>query len=270
MAESTSTGGDTGGATSEFVAEKKKLLAKKVSELVEILKKRQAELCESVKRDVASGRHLHVFPDRLAFWEKCKQSEDLEKLLHTLFTHYLVLMEECFKGKEKYGKFQVEWMEYVCLVQYECPPVSEAGKLWLQVVEKSGLGPSASTQSVTSTSVARAVFSFCQKQILAIKEGGGPVEDEEESDTPVEEAGLTNDEAALYRLGGFALHAVLKALTETDVVSVCSQLKMPADMKVDLPSNIVHLDRGGMTFMRKEFLGYLSVVSRVHLLKCAY
>ena len=94
------------------------------------------------------------------------------------------------------------------------------------------------------------------------------MEDEEESaDTPVEEAGLTTDEAALYRLGGFALHAVLNASTESEVVMVCSQLRMPSDKKVELPSNIVHLDRGGMTFTRKELLGYLSLVSLIDLSK---
>ena len=167
MAESA---GASGGAPFEFVAEKKKTLAKKkVNELVEALKEKRYEVCDVVKRDVASGTHLRVFPDRLSLWEQCRQTEELEKLVVTLFSHYMVLLEECFKGKEKYGRLQVQWMEYVRLVQYERPPVCEAGKLWAQVVEESGLGPSHSIQSTILTSIARAVFNFCQQHILASK-----------------------------------------------------------------------------------------------------
>ena len=36
-----------------------------------------------------------------------------------------------------------------------------------------------------------------------------------------------------------------------------THLHLPVDEKVGLPSNIQHLDKQGMTFMKKELLGYL-------------
>ena len=59
----------------------------------------------------------------------------------------------------------------------------------------------------------------------------------------------------------FALYAVLKGHQQSakmDLLSVLKNLRMPLAAKaVDLHSNIKHLDSGGMTFMKKEMLGYL-------------
>ena len=204
-------------SSSGFMAEQSRVLPKsKVKELVGNLKPKQSELSGFVTKEIASGQHLQVFANRQLFWEQCLHTEELEGLLNALFVKYVALLEACFKGREKYGTLQVEWMECIRLVQYECPCTCEAAKLWAQLVEKTNLNPSEATKSAILSSVARAVFTFCQRQILSVKEGSN--DEEEIVDSPLHEAGLTADEAALYRLGGFALYAVLKASTNPETV----------------------------------------------------
>ncbi len=97
-----------------------------------------------MKKDIVSGRHLQVFTDRQSFWEQCA----------ALFNQYVALLEKCFKGREKYSTLQVEWMEYIRLVQYERPRKCEAAKLWAQLVEKTSLNPSETTKSAIVSSIA--------------------------------------------------------------------------------------------------------------------
>ena len=124
---------------------------------------------------------------------------------------------------------------------------------------------SKSTENAIITSVGRAVLSFCQQSTVAIKEGGNLLEEEEEELDEAHKAGFSADEASLYRLGGFALFALLKTKNVSkEIQSILSHLRLPLDEKVNLPSNIQHLDKGGMTFMRKELLGYMGMVCAIH------
>ena len=62
----------------------------------------------------------------------------------------------------------------------------------------------------------------------------------------------------LNRLGGFALFALLKTKSIYEkVLSILKNLHLPLNEKVDLPSNIQHLDKDGLTFMKKELLRML-------------
>lgn len=127
--------------------------------------------------------------------------------------------------------------------------------------EESRTVPSKVTECAIITSIGRAVFSFCQQRIVAMKEGESLLLEEEKELDDIDEAGFTADEASFYRLGGFALFALLntKSVSE-EVLFILKNLRLPFNEKVDLPSNIQHLDKGGMTFMRKELLRYLGMV----------
>ena len=75
-----------------------------------------------------------------------------------------------------------------------------------------------------------------------------------------QEAGSETVEITLFRLGGSALHSTLESNKHTKEHSIL-QCTYPHE-KIDMPSNICHLDvYGGMVFMKKEFLGYLSQVN---------
>ena len=88
--------------------------------------------------------------------------------------------------------------------------------------------------------------------------------DDEQCDSEFAEAGLDIDETSLYRLGGYALHSAIEAykaptnsVERESILGVLTSLRLLVDKKVGLPSNIQHLDKQGMTFMKKELLGYL-------------
>ena len=65
--------------------------------------------------------------------------------------------------------------------------------------------------------------------------------------------------------GGYALHSTIKEYEKQkekgEELSILHAVKMPLDEKHELPANILYLDKGGMTFMRRELLGYLAKVS---------
>ena len=70
--------------------------------------------------------------------------------------------------------------------------------------------PSCSTTWAVIMSVCKAVFDVCQHHIATFKEGEVLLLGSEQDLDPFEEAGIEADEAALYRLGGFALFSCLK------------------------------------------------------------
>ena len=68
------------------------------------------------------------------------------------------------------------------------------------------------------------------------------------------------DKATLYRLGGSALYSTLESY-KLQWHSILQCMQLLSHEKIDMPSNIRLLDvHGGMVFMKKEFLGYLSQV----------
>ena len=91
----------------------------------------------------------------------------------------------------------------------------------------------------------KAVFDVCQQHIVAFKEGATLLHESEQELNPFEEAGI---EAALYRLGGFALFSLLKnSHLPEEKCSVLKTLRLPLEEKTGLPSNIQHLDKGNLT-----------------------
>ena len=99
--------------------------------------------------------------------------------------------------------------------------------------------------------------------MVKFKEGDVLLLDQEQMETDkFQEAGFETDEATLFRLGGSALHSTLERNKYTKEHSILQRMQLLPHEKIDMPSNICHLDvHGGMVFMKKEFLGYLSQVN---------
>ena len=141
------------------------------------------------------------------------------------------------------------------------PTASPVSKEWDELVKKAALKSSTTTKAAIVMSVCKAVFDVCQQHIVAFKEGATLLHESEQELNPFEEAGIEADEAALYRLGGFALFSLLKnSHLPEEKCSVLKTLRLPLEEKTGLPSNIQHLDKGSLTLMKKEMLGYLSQV----------
>ena len=252
----------------DYQSEKDRVLPKKkLKSLIErLLGADRAKLKEFVTKEMDSGHHLKCFPERQAFWKACVETGAMEAFILALFDQYLKLLRT-LKGREKYSSLQVKWMDFVREVLHRLSTGTEASIQWDAGVSKTALKPSMSTKTAIVSSLARAVFAFYQQAMVSMKEGDCDSQEEEEEEEEVdvvEETGVGADEASLHRLGGFALYALIKAHQKSanpDVLSILKSIRMPLDAKaVDLPSNIQHLDKGGMTFMKKEMVGYLAMV----------
>ena len=260
----------------DMIAEKQRLIKKKkMDEIVCALETAdERELLENVIKDVGSGHHLTHFSDRQQQWNAIvtKSKDCLLELVLALHQLYIEKLELCRKGKDKYTRLQLAWMEAMRDVIHDQSdededeekfsksklpsPVSnsEIRQSWNLVVGPSGW-------SVDSDAlfhcITKAVFSYCQRKIVSIKEGSETEEDESQEDVA-----QAADEVALFRLGGFALYTAMKNCPETKL-SILQILQMPASEKADLPSNLQHLDKGGLTFPKRELLGYFSDVRMV-------
>ena len=111
------------------------------------------------------------------------------------------------------------------------PTASLVSKEWDELVKKAALKSSTTTKAAIVMSVCKAVFDVCQQHIVAFKGATLLHESEQELD-PFEEAGIEADEAALYRLGGFALFSLLKnSHLPEEKCSVLKTLRLPLEEK---------------------------------------
>ncbi len=87
---------------------------------------------------------------------------------------------------------------------------SDVLKKWAVLLKAPG-NPLEATKLAIVTSLARAVFNFCQQRIVAVKERVTLLLEEGQDTDPVCEAVLGADEASLFCLGGFAWFSTQKA-----------------------------------------------------------
>ncbi len=70
------------------------------------------------------------------------------------------------------------------------------------LAEETEFKPEAEVKSVILSCVGRAVFHFCQKTIINIKERDEDSEEEEDGTNCLQDSRFINEEASLYCLGG--------------------------------------------------------------------
>ena len=253
--------------TSEFLNQQQHILPKrKIEELIKILEAvDNSEIVEAVIRDVGEGHHLKTFPDRKVLWDACMHNDAFKTFVSLVFNKWISLVRQCCKGREKYAKLQVKWMDFVRTVLHEPVHKHNASKQW-SVVGKIDVAPSKSVMNAVISSVMRLVFNYSQQRLVAVKEGETLLLEHKQDDDCFIEAGMEIDEVSLYCLGGFALHSGIKAFKCGDescerrqaICDVLKSLRLPVEEKVDLPPNIKHLDcNHTMTFMKKELTEYL-------------
>ena len=150
-------------------------------------------------------------------------------------------------------------------------------KVWKELVDEVQPAPSDDTKNAVPMSITRSAFNFCQKRMVKLKEGDTLLlEREQLKEDLFQEAGFETDEATLFRLGGSALYSSLQSQCHTKEHSILQCMQLLSYEKIDMPSNIRNLYvHGGLVFMKKEFLGYLSQVHTYtkctyHLTLCAY
>lgn len=168
---SSSTTGDS--TTSEYLHSTQRVLKK--TQLRDIIANLEAlesqEVLEKVKTEVSAGHHLQYFPERLEFWDACIRNHALDGFVDALLKQYVTLLQQCFKGREKYAKFQLQWMELVRVLLHDSDDSHPVGKEWGLLIEKAAQEPSCTTKGAVIMSICKAVFDVCQHRIVAFKEG---------------------------------------------------------------------------------------------------
>lgn len=276
-------------ATSQYLNSEDRVLKKQqLKSLIEELGKVETQqIVDYVVEEVSKGHHLQHFPERQLFWNDCCKNPTLKQFVSELHQLYIRLVNEAV-GRNKYASLQMTWMNSVRILLHgpdteaissgsnqkcqstRCPDtvssphaaIDAAGKAWKVLEDKAQPNPSDSTKNTVLTSITRSVYNFCQQQMVKFKEGDILLLDREQMEMDrFQEAGFETDEATLFRLGGSALHSTLESHKHTKEHSILQRMQLLPHEKIDMPSNICHLDvHGGMVFMKKEFLGYLSQV----------
>ena len=277
-------------ATSQYLNSEDRVLKKQqLKSLTEELAKVEIkQILDCVVEEVSKGHHLQYFPERQLFWNDCCKNSTLKKLVSELHQLYISLVNEAV-GRNKYASLQMLWMNCVRILLHgpdtevtsltgsnqkslstssvTCSgphaATDAAGKAWKELTDKAQPIPSDSTKCTVLSSITRSVFNFCQQQIVKFKEGDVLLLDREQMEMDnFQKAGFETDESTLFRLGGSALYSTLESHKSTKEHSILQRMQLLPHEKIDMPSNICHLDvHGGLVFMKKEFLGYLFQVS---------
>ena len=240
----------------------------------------------AVKEEVGNGHHLVHFVERKKFWDYCIGEPVLEEFVIALLATYICHFSDCRKGKDKYANFLVQWMDFLRKVFHGCLQQDSTGVsenhpvavAWDKLSTNSTSPMDVKDKNAVGMSIALSVFTYCQQKVVAMKEGKTLLCAWEQSSSDcLEETGVDIDEASLFRLGGYALHSTIKKYekmkTGEEELAVLRAVKMPLEEKQGLPTNIQCLDKGHMTFMRRELLGYLAMVrydSFVHEFRQVY
>ena len=173
------------------------------------------------------------------------------------------------KEKDNYANFQVEWMQVLRKVFHEClnsegtSDRHPAAVIWKKLIEGMPIKVTSKSMNAVGMSIARSVFTCCQERVMSLKEGNTLLCDWEQ--ISVDNLREDIDETSLFRLGGYALHSAIKKyekqeMTARKELDVLHAIKLPWSNKDELPVNISYLDKGGMSFMKRELLGYLTKV----------
>ena len=135
-------------------------------------------------------------------------------------------------------------------------------KVWKELVDEVQPAPADDIKNAVLMSITRSAFNLCQKRMVKLKVGDTLLLEREQLEEDLfQEAGFETDEATLFQLGGSALYSNLQSQCHTIEHSILQRMQLLSHEKIDMPSNIRHLDvHGGLVFMKKEFLGYLSHV----------
>lgn len=203
-----------------------------------------------------------LFPERTNFWTAISNSEELKIFVDNNIEIYLQLYIKFGKGKDKYANLFLAWLDHIR--SYTCKEFMTTGRDdWSDILYKySPESISEGTQRTMLASILHAVQDGIQSQIAPkLIEGS-------ESTTRSE----ISDDTALYRISGWAVKSAIdhrqrdimhargkKELVESDL-KLLKSMRLPQEAKVTLPIGAQLLDRGGLTFVKSEFLPWIRAV----------
>ena len=224
---------------------------------------------EDVLSGVTSAKQMDVFPERKAFWEKVKLSQELKEIVRVMMESYLTIFSECGKRSMPYTHFQIRWHKYVSTFilegKDECNPQSLA--LWEGLVQVSGDSPTFEVRSNLLAEIGKIVYACMNTQAVKAKSMSNSTVPEATVMKPSDEVSLFRIAGAcLFRIKMFCLKATRKTCKYTSKklqlfqgqLDVIQQLEV-VDKEV-LPYGYRILDKGNLLAIRPSFIPFLSLL----------
>lgn len=259
-------------ANSEDQESKQTTRLLKIDEREELVKKiDKNDVVSHVYKVVPDGLVSHLFPERLLLWEQIKDSKEFKTFLLMSIDHFLILLEQNSKGKDKYAHLYLAWLDYIRT--YTCRSQQTlSGVATMVLLQRSGISLSVQRTVVATIlhSVQNAIQSRMATNIEALNDS-----DQRDLHVPAADA----DETALYRISGWALKSCIditrKHLSPDNQqqLDLLIKLKRPKSDKEFLPEGVKFLDRGGLTFVYSWLLPWLNqaeVSIKVNLSQTGY
>jgi len=231
-------------------------------------------LCQEVESIVSKGMHLTIFPDRKALWDTVKGSDALSRLITAAKKEFVLLYNKCGKGANKQARFLHAWMQYM-LSHTRSSPSAENQMLWKDLITSYPHEVSEDTRRIIVCEVLQTVQCCLTSKIAADLESLSTksLEDGHASSS-------SSDDTALSRIGGWAILSALKFWMKCvkqqrgninqikEEITLLKELRIPDKEKdsADLSEGLKALDRGGLTYPKKELLPYLQETER-HILE---
>ena len=151
------------------------ILKKCLSEVVEHLEKTIRDSEDAIRIEISQGYHLRHYPDRNAFFsELCTVKHEasgkscFEVAVQMMCKAYITCLKESRKGRDKFMKLQLSWMDFLHTLLHNPEKTSET--MQLSLVFKNSSFPCKPSNSTVTAAISRSVFNVLQQKVAMFKE----------------------------------------------------------------------------------------------------
>lgn len=236
---------------------KTRLLRKEERTLVKDIDK--AAVVLHVTTSVPTGLVSSLFPERKRLWDSISSTEELTTFIEHLTDKYILLYDKYSKGREKYANLYLAWLNtirsYTCKSQQTETTKGE----WAPVLARHDATVSDSAQATVLACILHDIQQEINSQMATHIESLTKEEPTAFTEKP-------SDATSLYRISGWAIKSAIdyrskkKGQKIEDELQLLKALRRSHASKITLPVGAQCLDRGGLTFIKPEFLQWICEV----------
>ena len=238
-----------------------------------------SDISKRVVDAVDRQEHIHYFKERKIVWDNIKtNSKEIAEMVQLAIDKYID-MYVSIMGRDKYSQLLSTWYSYVGTWAISELCSDQQGLLW-QELTKNCTTVSAHDRSCIIHSMFDEIFSCFSNIIDAVQSKCFLASRCTTSTSPIialcnPHDGMPDNDLSLYKVAGFSLHSCIQ-IRKVTVKSIAKRFKINTlrraahyneqiklleclccKDKAVVPVELQLLDRGGLTFPRKELLPFL-------------
>ena len=158
-------------------------------------------ICSKVVTTVDCGLHFSCYPERKAFWDSIRSSTALQALIDEATEEFARLYLTHDRGPTKYVRFLRAWLQYMLTFTGDQPASQKTCTLRAQLAECYSQPVSEDTRRVVICDILHTLQLLLQTELVTELKGSHQLPSE----------GVRgSDDTALYRIGGWAIHALVR------------------------------------------------------------